>query len=240
MHFRTIFVAISEFVEFWINAIIIQCLLFLCNRSLIFSLLLGAFMKKCPLSVFIIRLFPFWGITVMIVVAKYCDTEGAVINCGVVLATFYAALVALWKDEYKEYSQRPVLTIGLSDRFTNVNGQIWRRLEISNTGRGIAKNVSIKVSCDDPQFVPIRLTWTHINLPLQNIEPNDYALCDIARFYEQGFCLCTEVNPKNLYTSFGLEERSFKLTISADNFPKVEKVLKMKFVDGKFSLELMG
>lgn len=176
----------------------------------------------------------------MIVVAKYCDTEGAVINCGVVLATFYAALVALWKDEYKEYSQRPVLTIGLSDRFTNVNGQIWRRLEISNTGRGIAKNVSIKVSCDDPQFVPIRLTWTHINLPLQNIEPNDYALCDIARFYEQGFCLCTEVNPKNLYTSFGLEERSFKLTISADNFPKVEKELNVKFVDGKFSLELIG
>ena len=139
MHFRTIFVAISEFVEFWINAIIIQCLLFLCNRSLIFSLLLGAVMKICPFSVLIIRLFPFWGIAVMIVVAKYCDTEGAVINCGVALATFYAALVALWKDEYKEYSQRPVLTIGLSDRFTNVNGQIWRRLEISNTGRGIAK-----------------------------------------------------------------------------------------------------
>jgi len=138
MHFRTIFVAISEFVEFWINAIIIQCLLFLCNRSLIFSLLLGAVMKICPFSVLIIRLFPILGMVVMIVVAKLYDVN-VVINCGVALATFYAALVALWKDEYKEYSQRPVLTIGLSDRFTNVNGQIWRRLEISNTGRGIAK-----------------------------------------------------------------------------------------------------
>jgi len=95
-------------------------------------------MKICPFSVLIIRLFPILGMVVMIVVAKLYDVN-VVINCGVALATFYAALVALWKDEYKEYSQRPVLTIGLSDRFTNVNGQIWRRLEISNTGRGIAK-----------------------------------------------------------------------------------------------------
>jgi hypothetical protein len=237
MYFRTVFIAVSEFVQFWIEAIVVQCLLFLCNRSLIFSLLLGVAMKKCPLSVFIIRLFPILGMVVMIVVAKLYDVN-VVINCGVALATFYAALVALWKDEYKEYSQRPVLTIGLSDRFTNVNGQIWRRLEISNTGRGIAKNVSIKISCDDPQFVPIRLVWTHIDLPLQNIEPNDCALCDIARFHEQGFCLQTEVDPGNSYTSFGLESKNFKLTISADNFPKVEKELKVKFVDGKFLWEL--
>lgn len=240
MRFRTVFIAISEFVEFWIKAIIIQSLLFFCNRSLVFSLLLGVFMKKSPLSVLIIRLFPFLGIAVMIVVAKYCGEKGMVVNCGVALATFYAALVALWKDEYKEYSQRPILTIGLSNRITNVNGQIWRRIEVCNNGRGIAKNVSIKISCEDPQFVPIRLTWTHIGLPLQNIEPNDCALCDVARFYEQGFCLCTEVNPCNYYTSFGLVEKSFKFIISADNFPKIEKELKVKFVDGNFSLKLIG
>ena len=238
MRFRTVFMAVSEFVQFWIEAIVVQCLLFLCNRSLIFSLLLGVFMKKCPLSVLIIRLFPILGMVVMIVVARYCDEKGMVINCGVALATFYAALVALWKDEYKEYSQRPVIEIKLSNRFSKLNGRVWCRIEVCNKGRGVAKNVSIRISCDDPQFVPVRLTWTHVNSPLQDIEPNDCALCDVLQLYEQGFCLCTEIKPFDWYATYGLVEKFFKLTISADNFPGVQKELKVTFVDAKFLWEL--
>ncbi|MBR2271435.1 MAG: hypothetical protein IJ912_03710 [Fibrobacter sp.] len=229
----------SEFILFWIKAVVVQCLFVVCNKSHFFSLAIGIFMKRCPLSVWFLRLFPFIAVVAIIVIAiKFPDKDA--VNCGVAFATLYAALVALWKDEYKDYSQRPVLEIGLSNRYTQLNGQIWRRIEICNKGKGIAKNVSIKISCDDPKFVPVRLTWTHINVPLQNIEPNDYALCDVLRLHEQGFCLCTEIAPYDGYTSFGLVEKEFKLTISADNFTGVEKELKIKLREGRFLLELCG
>ena len=228
---------VLEFIEFWIKAIVVQCLFVACKRSSFISLAIGIIMIRCPLSVLVLRGFPFLAATVMVAVAKmYSMNE--VIDCGVALATFYAALVALWKDDYKDYSQRPILEIGLSNRHTSLNGRVWSRIEVFNKGKGIARNVSIKISCDDSQFVPVRLTWTHINNPLQNIEPNDSTLCDVLQFYEQGFCLCTEIAPYDGYTSFGLVEKIFKLTISADNFMAVQKTLKIKLKEDKFLLEL--
>lgn len=228
-----------EFIVYWIKTVAVQCLFVACNESRIVSLVIGAFMKNCPYSVLILRLFPFLAIAIMVAVAILFSVN-EVVNCGVALATFYAALVALWKDEYNDYCRRPILEINLSNRYTSLNGRIWQRIEVYNKGKGIAKNVSIKISCDDARFVPVRLTWTHINSPLQNIEPNDCALCDVLQFYEQGFCLCTEIAPYDGYTSFGLVEKEFYLTISADNFTGIQKELKIKLKDGKFLLELRG
>lgn len=229
----------SKFVVYWAKAVVVQCLFVVCNESYVILLVVGCFMKRCPLSVLSLRLFPFIAVVVIIVIAIWFPKRD-IVNCSAAFATFYAALVALWKDEYKDYSQRPILEIGLSDRHTSLNGLLWCRIEVYNKGKGIAKNVSIKISCDDPKFVPIRLTWTHINTPLQNIEPNDYALCDVLQLHEQGFCLCTEIAPCDGYTSFGLVAKEFKLTISADNFSGVQKDLKINRKDGKFFLELCG
>lgn len=233
-------ISFVAFVSFWSKAIIVQLSLALCTRNTFFALILHLLMNKVPLSVLIIRCYPFCAIAFVFFTSIFidCFKIDSIINATVALTTFYAALIALWKDEYLEYTKRPILSIETSSKETIVNGHKWSRIKIENKGKSIAKNVSIKISCNDSHFIPVRLKWTHIKKPLQNIEPNDFALCDTVVFHDQGFYLPTEIEPYDGYTSFGRIKKKFTLTISADNYPAVKRDLCIGFENNTIMFKL--
>jgi hypothetical protein len=233
-------ISFGTFVSFWSKAIIVQLLLALCTRNTFIALILHFLMNKAPLSVIIIRCYPFCATAFIFFASKFidCFKIDSIINAAVALTTFYAALIALWKDEYLEYTKRPILSIKTSNKETIVNGQKWNRIKIENKGKSIAKNVSIKISCNDTHFIPVRLKWTHIGKPLQNIEPNDFALCDTVVYHDQGFYLPTEIKPYDGYTSFGRIKKNFTLTISADNFAAIKKNLCIGFENNTIIFKL--
>ena len=169
-----------------------------------------------PKSVILIRVFPL--IALFFLVYIYICQSCFFIESLTAIATTYAAIVALFKDDYREYKNRPILCIKETDIKTTVKNQIWNRIEVFNNGNGIAKNVSVKIeNSTKPGFVPIRLLWTHIGVPLKDIQPNDSAFCDVALDYGNGFRLLTEVVPKNGFTCFPKTKQNFRIIVSADN-----------------------
>lgn len=233
---------IKHFLSFWISAIAVQFTYTLCKFKILcflFSIIIPPLRKlyNMPKSVATLYIFPIIAFTVILVL--YFTQPCCVIDCVSALATFYAALVALFVNDYRDYKNRPRLSVKSSDVITTIQNQTWYRLEIFNHGKGIAKNVSVKIlSKTNNNFVPIRLTWTHINVPLKDIQPNDSALCDVAIDCPNEFVLCTEVNPKNGSTHFTKNSTSFQITICADNCKIQKHILNIEFFNNVFSLKV--
>lgn len=192
-----------------------------------------------PKSVFLIQVFPVIALIFLAYIFFYqpcCFIESLA-----AIATTYAAIVALFKDDYREYKNRPILCIKETDIKTIVGNQTWNRIEVFNNGNGVAKNVSVKIeSSTKSGFVPIRLLWTHINAPLKDIQPNDSAFCDVALDCGNAFYLLTEVEPKNGFTCFQKNKQDFRIVVSADNCKAKEyhicidypaNVLTLKIID---------
>lgn len=236
---------VNHFFRLWAIAIVVQIAYFGVCNSKCFSLFLGVFISlikrviMVPTSVIILRIYPLASLIILALV--YWKQSCALIGIATVLATFYAALVALFVDSYKEYRNRPVLEIKETNITTCVNNNTWHRIEVWNVGKGAAKNVSVKISCGGKKnFVPIRLKWTHLGLPLRNIQPNDSAFCDVALEIPQSFILCTEVNPKNSYTTFPLNNERFTLTVSADNYEAVSKDILIEYLNNSLSVKVIS
>ena len=161
------------------------------------------------------------------------------------VATFSAAIVALFKDRYDRYCYKPKLNLEFDindersfsvERMEDNSKGYMLRIKISNDGLGWAENVMLRIeTVNGSKFPPMFLTWTN-NFDKRNEERIrlkkmylgiDY-FCDLAEIRgtnNHDVILATEVKPFNKSTRFACsavtkvkKPQHFRLTLIADNF----------------------
>ena len=161
------------------------------------------------------------------------------------IATFSAAIVALFKDRYDRYCYKPQLSLKFDmndersfsvEKMEDQSKGYMLRVKISNEGLGWAENVMLRIEITNgSKFPPMFLTWTN-NFGKENDEKIrlkkmylgiDY-YCDLAEIRgtnNHDIILATEVKPFNKSTRFACFAvtkkhipQYFRLTLFADNF----------------------
>ena len=161
------------------------------------------------------------------------------------VATFSAAIVALFRDRYDRYCYKPQLSLKFDmndersfsvEKMENQSKGYMLRVKVSNEGLGWAENVMLRIeTLNGRKFPPMFLTWTN-NFDKKNEErirlnklylDVDY-FCDLAEICGRNnhdVNLATEVKPFNKSTRFSCytvtkvhDPQYFRLTLFADNF----------------------
>lgn len=164
-----------------------------------------------------------------------------------VIATFSAALVALFKDRYDRFCYKPKLALSFDmednrlfsvEKMEDKTKGYMLRVKISNIGLGWAENVMLRIESTHNSFPPMFLTWTNNfgknnneRIKLNKMHLNADYYCDLAEIRGNKnhiFILSTEVQPFNKSTRYAPysvtkkhEPEYFRLTLFADNIVPV-------------------